>query len=126
MKLSDVKVPTRKILIIEDEGDMCLLINLLLYGENTSINHVKSIAHALTYLKNEQPSLIVLDNRLPDGFGLDFIAYLKANYPDVKIVMISGSDMEARDVALEIGADSFLAKPFTKKELQDSIDELLN
>jgi two-component system OmpR family response regulator len=116
----------KTILIIEDEGEMCLLINLLLDNDQTAISHVNSLTRAQEYLLKEQPTLILLDNRLPDGFGLDFLSYLKTNYPEIKIIMISGIDAEAQDAALEMGADSFLSKPFTKNQLQGLIDNLLN
>jgi two-component system OmpR family response regulator len=120
------KTAIRRILIIEDEGDMCLLLNLLLDGQDIEVNHVQTLSAAREYLQNEQPSLILLDNRLPDGFGIDFLSFLKTNYPLIKIIMISGVDIEAEDAALEIGADHFLAKPFTKAQLDESISKLLN
>ena len=120
------KTVIRKILIIEDEGDMCLLLNLLLDGQCIEVNHVQSLSAAREWLQTEQPSLILLDNRLPDGFGIDFLSFLKINYPLIKIIMISGFDIEAEDAALEIGADTFLAKPFTKAQLDESISKLLN
>ncbi len=116
----------KKILVIEDEGDMCLLLNLLLDGKEMEVDHVQTLSKAKEFLKKDQPSLILLDNRLPDGFGVDFISFLKKNYPAIKIIMITGIDLEAEDAALEIGADTFLAKPFTKAELHKSIQNLLN
>jgi len=120
------KVKAKKILVIEDEGDMCLILDLLLNGKETMVDHVKTLAEAREFLEKEQPSLVLLDNRLPDGFGLDLIGFIKTNYPDIKIIMISGVDMAAGDVALEIGADIFLPKPFTKAQLNESVSHLLN
>lgn len=117
---------TKKVLIIEDEGDMCLLLNIILAGKTFELDHVKSLAAAQDYLKKEYPAVVLLDNKLPDGFGIDFIAYIKNNYPAVKIVMISGFDGSAKDVALDNGADIYLEKPFTKSQLLDSITQLLN
>ena len=117
---------TKKVLIIEDEGDMCLLLNIILAGKTFELDHVKSLAAAQDYLKQEYPSVVLLDNKLPDGFGIDFISYIKDNYPAVKIVMISGFDGSAKDVALDNGADIYLEKPFTKNQLLDSITQLLN
>ena len=116
----------KKVLIIEDEGDMCLLLNIMLTGKEMELDHVKSIAAAEEYLQSEKPSVILLDNKLPDGFGVDYIEVLKRNYPDIKIVMISGFSKEAKDVAMENGADIFLEKPFTKEQLYKSVHSLLN
>ena len=117
---------TKKVLIIEDEGDMCLLLNILLNGEEMELDHVQNLTAAGEYLEKEQPNVIILDNKLPDGFGVDFISYIKKNYPAIRIIMISGFSASARDVALENGADIFLEKPFTRDQLYQSIVSLMN
>ena len=116
----------KKVLIVEDEGDMCLLLNILLNGKEMELDHVKTLAAAEEYLQKEQPSVILLDNRLPDGFGIDFISFIKKNYPAVKIIMMSGFDGSAKDVALHNGADVFLEKPFTREQLYHSIKGVMN
>ncbi|RYZ29781.1 MAG: response regulator, partial [Chitinophagaceae bacterium] len=106
--------------------DMCLLLNILLNGKEMELEHVKNLSAAQDYLAQQQPAVVILDNKLPDGFGVDFIGYIKKNYPAVKIIMISGYDASAEDVALENGADIFLQKPFTKDQLYQSIKGLMN
>ena len=120
------KTDAKKILIIEDEGDMCLILNIMLTGKEMELDHVKSLAAAKKYLDNEAPSVVILDNKLPDGMGIDFISFIKQNHPDIKIVMISGSSGAAKNIALDNGADRFLEKPFTKENLYKSVKELLN
>ncbi|MEJ7914419.1 MAG: response regulator [Chitinophagaceae bacterium] len=115
----------KKMLIIEDEGDMCLLLNILLKGEDLDLDHVQNLSDAADYLEKQQPAVVILDNKLPDGFGVDFISYLKQRYPAIKIIMISGYDGAAKDVAMENGADIYLAKPFTRNQLFDSVTGLL-
>lgn len=117
---------TKKVLIIEDEGDMCLLLNIMLTGKNMELEHVKNLSSAEEFLQKEQPAVVILDNKLPDGFGIDFIGHIKKNYPSIKIIMISGYDASAMDVALENGADIFLEKPFTREQLYQSIVQLMN
>src|SRR5499425_1276982 len=115
-----------KILIIEDEGEMCLVLNILLSEEDFELEHVKSLNAADAYLAENKPSLIILDNKLPDGYGIDYISYLKKNYPSIKIIMITGYDASAKDVAIENGADIFLEKPFTRQQFFDAVRSLLN
>jgi len=115
-----------KILVIEDEGEMCLLLSLILDDQGMEVDHVKTLSAAREFLEKEVPAVILLDNRLPDGLGIDFINYIRESLPDVKIIMISGVDPEAEDAALETSADHFLAKPFTKQQLHESIRNLLN
>ncbi|MBD0331635.1 MAG: response regulator [Chitinophagaceae bacterium] len=119
------KEKTKKILIVEDEGEMCLLLNIYLHGKDMEMDHVNTLLGAAEYLEKEQPSVVILDNKLPDGFGVDFIGYIKQKYPSIKIVMISGIHT-AKDVALNNGADIFLEKPFTQEQLYHCIVRLLN
>ena len=123
--MTHTSIETQKILIIEDEGEMCLVLNILLNNEDFQLEHVKSLNAADVHLAENKPSLIILDNKLPDGYGIDYISYLKKNYPSIKIIMITGY-ASAKDVAMENGADIFLEKPFTKQQLFDSIESLLN
>ena len=115
----------KKVLVVEDEGEMGLLLNLILSERNFELDYVNNLLAADEYLQKQQPSVIILDNKLPDGFGVDFISYLKKKYPSIKIIMISGF-ATARDVALENGADMFFEKPFSKDQLYNSIEKLLH
>ena len=115
-----------KILIVEDEADMCLLLNILLADKNIILDHVTSLSSASVYLETDQPTMVILDNKLPDGYGIDFIPALKKAHPEIRIIMISGFSDAAKDVALHNGADVFLNKPFTKEELYKSVKNLLN
>ena len=98
----------------------------MLTGKEMELDHVKNLAAAKQYLDKEQPSVVILDNKLPDGLGIDFISFIKQKHPDVKIIMISGYSGNARNIALDSGADKFLEKPFTKENLYKSVKELLN
>jgi two-component system OmpR family response regulator len=120
------KKEVTKILVIEDEGDICLLLELLLAGRKTIIDHVHTLTDAREFIGREQPTLVLLDNRLPDGLGIDFIAYLKQEYPGIKIIMITGADGIAEDAVLATGADRFISKPFTQAQLHASINHVLN
>lgn len=111
----------QKLLIIEDEGEICLLINLLLDGGDLDIEHVKSLSEAVEYFQQHTPDIVLIDNRLPDGYGLDFIGFVKEKCPEAGVIMISGMDAAAQDVAFENGADLFLEKPFTRSQLSGAI-----
>jgi two-component system OmpR family response regulator len=117
---------TKKVLIVEDEGEMCLLLNILLNSEEMELDHVKTLLDASEYLEKEKPAVVILDNKLPDGFGVDFVSFIKRSYPSIKIIMISGFDAAVKDVAMENGADFFLTKPFTRDELYQSLTKLIN
>jgi len=126
--MSNVTAPSqktaKKVLVIEDEGEIGLLLNIILNENDFELDYVKDLSSADEYLQKEQPSVIILDNKLPDGFGVDFISYIKKKYADIKIIMISGF-ASAKDVALANGADMFFEKPFTKDELNMSLNKLV-
>jgi DNA-binding response OmpR family regulator len=124
MKQTTLHQKKQRILIVEDEGDMCLLLNIMLKGKETEVDHVKTIAAAEEYLEKENPSIVILDNKLPDGFGVDMISLIRKKYPSIKIIMISGFAASVKDVALYNGADVFLEKPFTKEQLYNAVKEL--
>lgn len=116
---------TKTILAVDDDGEMGLVLDMILDDEKFELNYVNSILAADEYLEKHNPSIIILDNQLPDGYGVDFISYLRKKYPAIKIIMISGFGA-ARDVALNNGADVFFEKPFSLDEFNGAIDRLLN
>ena len=114
----------KKILVVEDEAETGLVLSLILNDENFELDYVNNLLSADEYLQKQEPSVILLDNKLPDGFGVDAIGYIKKKYPSIKIIMISGFG-SARDVALANGADLFFEKPFSLEELNEGINRLL-
>ena len=114
----------KKILVVEDEGEMSLVLDMILNEGKFQLDYVNNLLSADEYLQKQEPSVIILDNKLPDGFGVDFISYIKKKYPSIKIIMISGF-AAVRDVALENGADMFFEKPFTLEEFYEAINRLL-
>ena len=114
----------KKMLVVEDQGEMCLILDLILSDRKFELDYVNNLLDADEYLLKNKPSVIILDNQLPDGFGVDFITYVKKKYPQIKIIMISGFST-ARDVALNNGADYFLEKPFSLESVNEAIDKVM-
>jgi len=123
-KTASKNKPAKKVLVVEDEGEMGLLLNMIVNEKDFELDYVSNLLSADEYLQKEEPSVIILDNKLPDGFGIDFISYIKKKYSDIKIIMISGF-ASAKDVALANGADMFFEKPFSKDELNKSLNKLV-
>jgi DNA-binding NtrC family response regulator len=115
----------KKMLVVEDQGEMCLILDLILSERKLHPDYVSNLLDADEYLQRNKPSVVILDNKLPDGYGVDFISYAKKKYPGTKIIMISGFSM-ARDVAIENGADVFLEKPFSLDNVNEAIDQVLS
>ena len=111
------------ILIIEDEGDISLILNLMLKKGDIEIEHVTTLAKASAFLKEQKTDIVIIDNQLPDGLGMDYIKTIKDDYPTLKIIMITGNtEITDKETALQNGADVFLAKPFTKEQIQAAIE----
>ena len=115
----------KKMLVVEDQGEMCLILDLILSERKFKPDYVSNLLDADEYLQKNKPSLIFLDNKLPDGYGVDFISYVKKKYPKIKIIMMTGFGT-ARDVALENRADFFLEKPFSLDNVNQAIDQVLS
>jgi len=113
------------VLLIEDESDTYFLINGFLRNPGVEVYHAGSIAEAKYFLDRKTPSLVLLDNRLPDGHGMHFIDQLRHQHPEAKIIVMSGVDVGAREFALESGADAFIRKPFSKETLLGTVGYLL-
>lgn len=116
---------TKRILVVEDEGEMRLILDIILHDKNFELEFAGDLLSADEYLQKFRPDLILLDNKLPDGFGVDFISYIRKKYPAVKIIMISGF-ASVRDVAMENGADMFFEKPFSLEAFYEAIERLID
>ena len=101
-----------KVLIIEDDLDMCFMLTIILKNRKIPSSFVNSLTDAKKLLKKINPEVILLDNHLPDGKGINFIAYVKAYFPHTVVIMITArSNDYYRNVALANGAAFFIAKP---------------
>ena len=116
-----------KVLIIDDETDICYLLSTLLKQKNLEADYVNTLSDAAMALKKATPELIFLDNHLPDGLGMNFIEYIKLHYPTAKIIMITAHDTAAdRQKAITEGADYFIGKPFTRDIIYKAVDHVMN
>ena len=117
---------TEKVLIVDDEIDICYLLSVILKQRNLIPTYVNSLSEAEMALKSETPSILFLDNHLPDGLGVEFIKFVKQNYPTVKVILITAYDSKTEEkIALKQGADFFIGKPFTKAVINDTVDRLV-
>jgi DNA-binding NtrC family response regulator len=112
-----------KVLIIDDEIEICYLLAKLLKSRGIDTNFVYTLAEAKAILKTYVPSLIFLDNHLPDGLGIEFANYLKSNFPDTKIVIITGHDTMITKTFHD-RASEIVIKPFTSEKIYSIIDSI--
>ena len=112
----------RHILIIEDEADVCRLLtaHLMRMGNELRIDCAPTLAEGVGRAAADKPDMILLDNQLPDGWGVDYIRVLRSICPDSRIVVVSAMD-DIGPVVAERGADAFLAKPFTAEQVRKTL-----
>ncbi len=119
------KTTILKVLIVDDELDICYLLGGILKQKKLKTSYVNTLSDAENAIKNDPPEILFLDNHLPDGFGLDFISYVKATAPTTKIIMITAHDSAAeRNRAYSEGVDFFISKPFNRDIIYSTIDKL--
>jgi two-component system, OmpR family, response regulator len=121
------KETTTHTLIIDDEPDICYLLGNMLRQKAMEVQSVNSISGATDLLQRSKPQLIFLDNHLPDGYGMDFINYIKQQHADSKIIMITAHDTHSdRQQAFGEGVDYFISKPFSREVIYHAIDEVMH
>lgn len=114
-------------LIVEDDTDICYLLTGILKQKKMASSFVNTLADAMKYLENNIPDILILDNHLPDGLGVEFISFLKQNYPTTGIIMITAHDtLPDRLNAINKGADYFLGKPFTRTAMAATLENFVH
>lgn len=116
------------ILIVEDEPAIVELVNFTLKeaGWNTSV--VSTAADAWDYIQRRTPHLVLLDWMLPDQTGLRLLSRIRADrqFNEIPIIMLTAKSMEEDKIAgLDNGADDYITKPFSPRELTARINALL-
>lgn len=115
--------------IVDDEPDILQLVSLRLEREGFNTKGFLSGREFLDSLeKEEAPDLVVLDLMLPDVDGLEICRFLRSDprYRSVPIIMLTAkADEEDRIVGLELGADDYVVKPFSPRELVARVKAVL-
>src|SRR5437762_8153428 len=117
-----------RILIVEDDPDIAELVSRYLDKAGFTTEHVGSGKDALNAIAVKAPDLLVLDLMLPQVDGLEICRRVRANDATaaMPIIMLTARAEESeRIVGLELGADDYLAKPFSPNELVARVRALL-
>lgn len=112
-----------KILIIEDDPMVAMIHKEYFKRKEISndLNHVSTLEESKEFLENSDTDLIILDNYLADGQGIEFLPELKG-YP---IIMITAAnDVQTVEAALTNGVVDYLVKPFTYERFSQAIDKV--
>ena len=113
--------PKHSILVIDDEPDLCELIEFQLQKEGFRTSSLSNPLEAIGHARDFLPDLVILDVMMPklDGYG---VCQELRKDSDVPIVMLTAlGDVADRITGLELGADDYVVKPFSPKELEARI-----
>jgi DNA-binding NtrC family response regulator len=111
-----------KILIVDDEMDLRLLLKSVLEGDY-AITEADSGAALKKQLAGEAPDVVLLDLNLPDDNGLDLLPLIKKSWPETEVVVLTGeATFEAAVQATKRGAFHFINKPFSTENLLVTLD----
>ncbi|MBN2324688.1 MAG: response regulator [Spirochaetes bacterium] len=116
------------IAVVDDEEDITHLVGLHLNKANFRVEEFHDASSFLQFLNREPPRLIVLDLMLPDVDGLELCKQLKKEdrFSDIPIIMLTARAEETdRIIGLELGADDYVVKPFSPKELVARVKAVL-
>ena len=118
-------VRKRTILLVEDEDSIAAPLAEALEREGFATHHVATAGEALELARRAEPDVVLLDIMLPDGSGLDVCRELRQE-SRVPIIMLTARGDEAdRVVGLELGADDYVPKPFSAREVVARIRAVL-
>jgi len=114
------------ILVVEDEQDIADLIKVNLEELSLNVEHSITGERALELLSVNNYDVVVLDVMLPGISGLDVCRQLREQKPEQAIIILTSRDSEIdRVLGLELGADDYMTKPFSVRELQARVRSLL-
>jgi len=115
-----------KILVIDDEPDVLVLVERILNEENYQVMSSETAEEALKAIDEELPTVVIADINLPGMNGLDFFKLVKGKHPKLPFIFLSGlTDEFDKVLGLELGAEDYITKPFSVREFKARVKVVL-
>ena len=119
---------SRRVLIVDDEPNIVTSLEFLMRGDDYEVRVARNGEEALQLAESFRPDIVVLDVMMPHRSGFEVCQKIRENpvLGDVKIVMLTakGRDVE-KEKGLDLGANAYVTKPFSTKELMNTVRGLL-
>ncbi len=119
---------SQTILVVEDEPNIVESLSFLMKKAGFVVRVARDGNSAMRTIESEAPDLVLLDIMMPRRDGYDVCRTIRANpdWADVRIIMLSakGRDLDRRK-GLELGADDYITKPFSTREIVERVQEIL-
>ena len=125
-----MNVDKKRILVIDDNADIRNLIQFIFEKAGMEVSQGTDGENGLAQLKSEKPDLVLLDSMMPGLSGLDVLKTIRED-PDVYlshvpvVMLTANSAAEDMNTAFELGASSYIVKPFKNNQIVAEIDSIL-
>jgi len=117
---------SQKILVVDDEVQIVRVVRGYLEQANYEVITATNGQEALFLARDEKPNLVVLDLSMPKMDGMEFTRRIRAELPSIAIIMLTARVEEMdRILGLELGADDYVTKPFSPRELVSRVRAVL-
>ncbi len=117
----------KKILVVDDEEDTCLLLSKVLSREGHDVLIAYNGAEALEIFEREEVKLIITDMKMPKMDGISFLKKVRKTHPHIRVIIMTAyGGVESYLDAMNFGAFEYLNKPFEIKELMNIINNALD
>jgi DNA-binding response OmpR family regulator len=114
-----------RVLVVEDAPEYAQLVTAALRAEHYEVMTATTLSDARDRMRSTPPDLVILDLTLPDGDGLDLCQEIRQN-SDAFVIVLTGRDDEVdKLVGFRLGADDYVTKPFSPRELAARVGALL-
>ena len=117
------------VLVAEDEPNIVLSLQFIMKKAGFRVRVAEDGDQAVRAIEDEKPDAVLLDIMLPkrDGFSVCETIKSNPNLSDIKVLILTAKSREEdKQRALSLGADDYVTKPFSTRELVDRVTELLN
>src|ERR1041385_1181608 len=116
----------QKILIVEDEAQMCDLLMSFVGDKGYKVTAVQNGEDAIARLEEEDYALVITDIKLPGMSGLELVARLRLEWQDVAVIIMTAfSSISSAVEAMKLGAEDYIQKPFQLDELAITVEKAL-
>ena len=123
--MSESRLRDRRILVVDDEERMVRFIRLNLEHDGFQVVEAFTGSQALNKVRSSLPDLILLDVMLPDLDGFEILRIIRENSTVPVIMLTAKGEEDDRVRGLELGADDYITKPFSPRELVSRVRAVL-
>ncbi len=119
----------KRVLVVDDEPNIVLSLEFLMRRAGFEVQVARTGGEALRALEGQPPDLVLLDVMMPEVDGYEVCERIRARpeWRKTKIVMLTARGREAeRERGLALGADAYVTKPFSTRELVDRVKRMLD